>query len=118
VLSCLDYNLFDAFRLLDLNCHGHITQHDLLTAFQLPPTPQGEELNLPQVTADEISLFFKRWDRDGDGRLKFSEFTDAMYPQGYVEVAEMLERRNANPPGYPFSGKTMEMYRNVWLLSF
>jgi hypothetical protein len=30
----------------------------------------------------------------------------------------MVERRNANPPGYPFSEKTMEMYRNIWLLSF
>ena len=63
-------------------------------------------------------MFFNRWDRDRDGRLRFSEFTEAMTPADNYQAAEMLERRNANPPGYPFSEKTMEMYRNIWLLSF
>jgi Ca2+-binding EF-hand superfamily protein len=37
-------------------------------------------MNLPHVSSDEIALFFKRWDKDVDGRLKFSEFTEAFTP--------------------------------------
>ncbi len=75
-------------------------------------------MNLPQVSPEEITLFFNRWDRDRDGRLKFSEFTDAFSPSDSYQAAEMLDRRNANPPGYPFSEKTMDMYRHIWLLAF
>jgi Ca2+-binding EF-hand superfamily protein len=84
VLSCLDFNLFDAFRLVDIRGQGNITQQDLLNSFQLHARHQidGEEtrMNLPHVSSDEIALFFKRWDKDVDGRLKFSEFTEAFTP--------------------------------------
>jgi hypothetical protein len=33
VLSCLDFNLFDAFRLIDIRGQGNITQQDLLNSF-------------------------------------------------------------------------------------
>jgi hypothetical protein len=32
------------------------------------------------------------------------------------QACEMLERRNANPPGYPLSLRTKEMYKHLWML--
>ena len=57
-------------------------------------------LDIPQVTAEEISLFFAKW--GSDERIRFSYFAEAFRPS-HEQAAEMLERRNANPPGYPFS---------------
>ena len=36
VLSCLDFNLFDAYRLLDLQQRGAITEAELYQVFQTP----------------------------------------------------------------------------------
>ena len=61
-------------------------------------------------------MFFQRYDIDRDGRIKFSEFAEALMPYENSQACEMLERRNANPPGYTLSQRTKEMYKHLWML--
>ena len=66
-----DFNLFDAFRIFDIDSRGWITLTDLKIGLnEIGVYPDQEEL----------ALFFKRYDKDMDNRLRFSEFSDAFSP--------------------------------------
>ena len=71
-------------------------------------------MDLPDVSPQEITLFFIRYDKDRDGLLRFSEFTQAFLPLDDATSA-VLEARNANPPGDPFSERTLYHYKSLWL---
>jgi Ca2+-binding EF-hand superfamily protein len=66
-----DFNIFDSFRIFDMDSRGWISLTDLkLGLNEIGVYPDTEEL----------TLFFKRYDKDEDGRLRFSEFSDAFTP--------------------------------------
>jgi Ca2+-binding EF-hand superfamily protein len=66
-----DFNIFDAFRIFDLDSRGWISLSDLKIGLnEIGVYPDHEEL----------ALFFKRYDKDNDGRLRFSEFSDSFTP--------------------------------------
>ena len=57
-----DFNLFDAFRLFDQKGRGLISVNEIEQGFQsLEIYPNKED----------VYLFIKRFDRDGDGKLKY-----------------------------------------------
>ena len=66
-----DFNLIDAFRVFDVDGKGWITAGEI-----------KEGLVLFEVFAqpDDIQFIMKRYDKDEDGRLKYSEFCDAFLP--------------------------------------
>ena len=66
-----DFNLIDAFGMLDHSGKGHLNPHELHIALR--------DLEIP-VTQDDCYLLFLRFNRDMDGSLKYSEFTDAFMP--------------------------------------
>ena len=60
-----DFNLFDAYRLFDQKGRGLISVNEIEQGFQsLEIYPNKED----------VYLFIKRFDRDGDGKLKFESF--------------------------------------------
>ena len=67
-----DFNLFDCFRIFDVLGRGALTMAELANGLvnQLGIVPNQ----------DELELFFMRYDKDKDGRLRFSEFADAFVP--------------------------------------
>lgn len=67
-----DFNLFDAFKILDDMGRGSLTIAELYNGMvnKLGIVP----------SQDEIELFFHRYDKDRDGRLRFTEFCDAFVP--------------------------------------
>eukprot|EP00331_Platyophrya_macrostoma_P021349 CAMPEP_0176446816 /NCGR_PEP_ID=MMETSP0127-20121128/24576_1 /TAXON_ID=938130 /ORGANISM="Platyophrya macrostoma, Strain WH" /LENGTH=546 /DNA_ID=CAMNT_0017832973 /DNA_START=42 /DNA_END=1682 /DNA_ORIENTATION=- len=66
-----DFNLFDAYRLFDQKGRGLISVNEIEQGFQdLEIYPNKED----------VYLFIKRFDRDGDGKLKFTDFVDACAP--------------------------------------
>lgn len=67
-----DFNLFDAFRLFDHYSLGDITKLDFESSLK--------KVGLYAVSNREIDLFFKRYDVDGDYKLKQQEFTSALKP--------------------------------------
>ena len=67
-----DYNLIDAFGLLDVQGKGYISPVELREALC--------ELGL-KCNIDEIHLVFEKFNSLADGMLKYSEFSEAMMPQ-------------------------------------
>ena len=66
-----DFNMIDAFRIFDRDGKGTATTYEIQAGLQ--------ELGL-QVTDQELALFMKRFDKDGDNKLRYSEFADAFLP--------------------------------------
>lgn len=66
-----DFNLIDAFGLLDVQGKGYIS-----------PVELRESLNEMSVKTniDEVHLVFERFNTLQDGILKYSEFSEAMMP--------------------------------------
>lgn len=66
-----DFNLIDAFRVFDTQGKGWISATELkeaLTIFNIFAQP------------DDIQFFIKRYDKDEDNRIRYSEFCDAFLP--------------------------------------
>ena len=66
-----DFNLLDAFNMLDKAGKGWITANEIMEVL-------GEHGSFPHK--DEVYLFVRRFDRNGDNRLLYSEFCDAFTP--------------------------------------
>ena len=72
-----DFNLTDAFQMLDKMSKGFLTGpelHDVLAEFGCFPHK------------DDVYLFIRRYDRDSDGRILYSDFCDAFTPKDVVAV--------------------------------
>jgi len=66
-----EFNLLDAFRLIDKKSRGYVSKTEMEFALNdIGIFPRKEELN----------LFFKRYDRDLDGLLRYSDFCKAILP--------------------------------------
>jgi Ca2+-binding EF-hand superfamily protein len=84
-LKC-DFNLHDAYHIFDPHHRGLIDSHDLragLTAINVHPT------------SEQIELFITRYDKNGDRRLCFQEFSAAFAPLDSFH-GHMLTRRCSN----------------------
>ena len=81
-----DFNLFDAFRMFDKYNLGSLYKSDF-----------EEGLNKIGVFGPRsaISLFFKKYDKDSDGKLGFAEFSDAFYPIDKI-YRDHLDKKRPN----------------------
>ena len=72
--------MFDSFKIFDIMGKGSVTLAELYNGLvnQLGMVP----------SQDEIELFFYRYDKDKDGRLRFTEFCEAFVPldQSYAHM--------------------------------
>jgi hypothetical protein len=80
-----DFNLLDSFRLFDIDGKGWVTASEVLAGL--------DELKV-QANRDDVYLFVRRWDKDNDGRLRYSDFCDALTPFN-SHYAGMLSSRPA-----------------------
>jgi hypothetical protein len=70
---------------------------------------------------DELDLFFKRYDKNRDGKLRYSEFCDAMSPLEPYYMT-MLNRRPSNaiitkredPRDSCFNYSTRQDFKDIW----
>jgi Ca2+-binding EF-hand superfamily protein len=81
-----DFNVFDAFKIFDLNGNGVLTVTEFKNALS--------DLGI-FASFEEIELFFKRYDKNRDSRLRFSEFCDALVPNDPYYAA-MVNKRSSN----------------------
>jgi Ca2+-binding EF-hand superfamily protein len=94
-----DFNLFDAFKIFDDMARGSLTIDELYNGLvhKLGIVP----------TREEIELLFQRYDRDRDGRLRFTEFCDAFVPIE-IHYAQMINARHSINRSNIFSGAMPE----------
>ena len=62
---------------------GHVTENELFEAFQIRLITDSDDilLDLPQITREDIHMFFAQYDMDRDGFLRYSEFASAFLPE-------------------------------------
>jgi Ca2+-binding EF-hand superfamily protein len=70
--SCPDFNLMDAYQVIDKYGKGWVTGPDMTEAL-------GEYGSFPHK--DDVYLFVRHYDADSDGRLLFSDFCEAFTPK-------------------------------------
>lgn len=85
-----DFSLSDAYGIFDLTGSGFITRLQFEEVFNLIK-------QYPRT--DELELVMKRYDKDKDGRLSFSEFSDMILPSTEAYKKLVLARKTANKGG-------------------
>lgn len=109
-----DFNLHDAFNIFDTNHDGKLSAPEIregLAAIGVFPTH------------DEVDLFFKRYDTDGDGTIGFREFAKA-FESDDTYYSHMLNRRPSNHRHACyrrddcFYADTQIEFRNMWRVHF
>lgn len=71
LISRPGFSLFDAFKAVDENNDGKITKDELHRVI---------EKSGFNVTFDEINTLMDRYDKDGDGAISYTEFSDEIRP--------------------------------------
>ncbi len=110
-----DFNLFDAFRIFDVDAKGYITYIDLKDGLNhIGVFPASEELD----------LYIKRYDKNNDKRIRFSEFSDSFTPSD-AYYGSLVNRRTSNDVrgrlyarDDVFTSETKIEFRNVWRTHF
>lgn len=103
-----DFNLIDAFGMLDQGGKGYLNPTELHVALR--------DLDVP-ITQEDCYLLFLRFNRDMDGVLKYSEFTDAFMPidQHYARQLGSKRLQYSQPPSRnSFCLDTLRHYTSVW----
>jgi Ca2+-binding EF-hand superfamily protein len=74
----------DAFQMLDRGSKGWITAPELVDVLV--------ELGL-YAHRDDVYLFVRRYDKDSDGRLLYSDFCDAFTPKSSLAASSLNLRK-------------------------
>jgi hypothetical protein len=84
-VGCPEFNLVDAFNMLDLHGKGFITAPILLEAL---------ELHGLSCHRSDIATFLVNYDSDSDGRLLYSDICDALTPKDRHLARELTQRHS------------------------
>lgn len=82
-----DFNLYDAFKIFDTTSRGYVTLADIrdgLAAIGVYPS------------TSDIELYIKRYDRFGERRIRFTDFSDSFTPSADITLSSALNRRRSN----------------------
>jgi len=83
--ACPDFNLMDAFQVIDKHSKGWVTGPEIAEAL-------GDFGAFPHK--EDVYLFVRRYDSDSDGRLLYSDFCEAFCPKDTLS-AQILTKRPA-----------------------
>jgi len=78
-----DFNLLDAFRFFDIRGKGYVSKYELedgLKEFGVYPT------------SAELYLIMRKYDKDSDSLIKYTEFCDMITPSA-TEYANIMTKR-------------------------
>lgn len=101
-----DFNLPDAFDLLDRHVFSSLSATELSDSLAI---------NGVYTISEDVFLFVKRYDRNGDGRINYAEFSDAFMPKS-ASISTSLQLRRAHysiiraPRSEYFSSYTRELF--------
>ena len=78
-----DFNLMDAFQMVDKHSKGWVTGPEIHESL-------NELGSYPHK--DDVYLFVRRYDKDSDGRMLYSDFCDAFCPQDPLTAGALQKR--------------------------
>ena len=109
-----DFNLMDAFQMLDKSAKGWITASELVDVLS--------ELGT-YAHRDNVYLFVRRWDKNSDGRLRYSEFCDAFTPKSSSHSLTLTSRsayylHHSYPKNEYFTRDTREQLLKTFKVHF
>ena len=100
VAICRDFNFIDGFKLFDKNHAGQITISELAGGL--------EDLGLKDTDKAVLYLLFRHYDRDSDGKIRYSDFLE-MVTSGRQEYQDLIRHRQPNSGD--FSQVTLDKIR-------
>lgn len=110
-----DFNLLDAFKVIDVQNKGWVSFQELLESLH-----RNLDIDsLSVIAMENIDLLFKRYDTNRDLKLSLAEFCKAFTPTGkeYAVLvqgrAEFYSKRGLHPRDY-FNLDTRREIRHVW----
>jgi hypothetical protein len=107
-----DFNLVDAFRMLDIRNLGSFTANDLIEGLT-------QFMGFHDFSQDDIELFFRKFDRTQRGRMTMAEFSAAFLPFSkeysslVIDRVDYYSKRGFNLGQY-FNSETRFEMRTVW----
>ena len=81
-----DFNTYDAFKIFDIRGAGYLDELDF---------KQGLNEISVYASIEDVKLFFKRYDSNKDGRIRYSEFCSVFVPVDPYH-STLLNRRSSN----------------------
>ena len=111
-----DFNLLDAFKIFDSRGTGNISVQDIINSLR-------EILGFTQFTHDDVYLLFRRHDKNQDGKLNFTEFSNVVLPISKEYAALLTDRPDFYmsrqlPISQFFNADTRAEFRNLWASLF
>ena len=94
-----EFNLIDGFRTFDSEDKGYITLSEFRAGLREMSIIPGYE---------EMAMLFNRYDRDQDGRLKYSDYCDMVSPKNH-QYNKLLSNRLPSRP-IVYAPKTRVLY--------
>lgn len=85
----MDFNILDCFRLFDRKENGSLSSSEMEDTLN--------ELGLQVENPNDLLLLFIRFDSDGDGKLRYTDFINIFTPR-LSEFSELLLSREAREP--------------------
>jgi Ca2+-binding EF-hand superfamily protein len=109
-----DFNLMDAFQVLDRSAKGNVNATEL---HEVLADLGGYALR------ENVYLFHRRYDRNNDGRLLYSEFCDAFTPKSSSQALALTSRSAYYlHQGYPkneyFTRETRDLFLRTFKVHF
>lgn len=104
----------DAFQMLDRNAKGWLTAPEL--------TDSLNDSGI-YVHKDDVYLFVRRYDKDSDGRLHYSDFCDAFTPKSYHHASTLNSRKayylhHSYPKNEFFTRDTRDLFLKTFKVHF
>jgi len=78
-----DFNLIDAFRVFDTDGKGWVTMDEI---------KDGLNCYGVFISDEDIDLYLKRYDKDEDGKLRYSEFCDSFLPNDTFHASLLAKK--------------------------
>ena len=105
-----DFNLQDAFQLLDRHAVGSVTGPQIIEALA--------SFGI-HVHKEDVYLWVRRYDKDNDGRVLFSDFSDAFTPANNAASLDLGRRIGTGAPCIlMFNEETKDLFFSVLRAQF
>ena len=104
-----DFNLVDAFKFFDSENKGWVNSLEFFNGLK--------NIGL-KINTSDVMYFIKKYDRNESGRLKYSDFCDALIPLETSSAKILCKRQPKSVGDSYFCEETFNLYKLYWQTHF